>query len=290
MKHILTISSVIIVFALCFALARQITRNNAEINHEKSAISTPADNPTKPVPHIDAALTQKIADWQQGKAGNFGIAVRELTGQKRSASFQPDASFVAASTYKLFVVYAVLYAAEQHKHDITLQQTSTSLGRTVHDCVEMMLVRSDNDCGWPMGNLIGWDSLDSFLVQQGFTHTKLNNYIGSDGETQGDKISTAADQAELLARLANGTLLNAGNTDLMLSYMKRQIWRERIPAGVPSNVEVADKPGWLSGIENDSAIVYGPKSTYVISILSTGASSSTLAELSQLVYNYLQTD
>jgi beta-lactamase class A len=70
--------------------------------------------------------------------------------------------------------------------------------------------------------------------------------------------------------------------------MKSQVWRERIPAGVPSGIAVADKPGWLDNVENDAAIVYGPKSTYTLVIMTTGNSTQPLADLSKQIYDYLQ--
>jgi beta-lactamase class A len=83
-------------------------------------------------------------------------------------------------------------------------------------------------------------------------------------------------------------LLNTSNTDLLLRLMKTQQWRERIPAGVPSGIAVADKPGWLNDVQNDAAIVYGPKSTYTLVIMTNGASTSPLADLSRQIYTYLE--
>jgi beta-lactamase class A len=111
----------------------------------------------------------------------------------------------------------------------------------------------------------------------------------------GDKHSTAQDLATILQKLYAGSLLNSSHSQLLLSLMKQQHYRERIPAGVPSGVAVADKPGWLgpadgeSGYtQNDAAIIYGPKSAYLLVITTTGSSTQPLASLSQQVYNYLE--
>src|SRR3546814_16637339 len=93
----------------------------------------------------------------------------------------------------------------------------------------------------------------------------------------------------IMEQLHKGTLLNAANTAYLIDLMKNQVWRERIPAGVPTGVVVADKPGWLPGIETDMAIVYGTKRTYVITVLSSNAKSRNLADLSSLVYDSLNT-
>ncbi len=77
--------------------------------------------------------------------------------------------------------------------------------------------------------------------------------------------------------------------------MESQKYRERIPGGVPGGVTVADKPGWLTvaegdgeNVQNDAAIVYGPKSTYILVITTTGSTTQPLADLSRQVYDYLQ--
>jgi beta-lactamase class A len=93
----------------------------------------------------------------------------------------------------------------------------------------------------------------------------------------------------MLNKLQSGTLLGPTDTDMLLGLMKNQAYRERIPAGVPNGVVVADKPGWLPNVENDAAIVYGPKSTYILVVMTTGSTTQPLAYLSQVIYNQLQT-
>jgi beta-lactamase class A len=265
------------------------TRPTSKPAEDKNAASSKQDAEkeasTQPAPTLDIELQNSITAWAKNQNGNYGIAVKEFNGKQRYANYQAEKQFVAASTYKLFVTYAILHDIEQGNHTLG---TQTSIGMTVSQCIDAMLVRSNNDCGYPTGALIGWENLANFIHQQGFTSTNINNYDGSGNTTSADKISSPKDQADFMVQLANGALLNQEHTNLMLAKMKAQVWRERIPAGVPDGVEVADKPGWLPGIQNDTAVVYGPKSTYVISIMSTGTSSSKLAELSQLIYEYLQ--
>ena len=89
-----------------------------------------------------------------------------------------------------------------------------------------------------------------------------------------------------MQRLHEGELLGQREGDYLIELLKAQQWRERIPAGIPEGIEVANKPGWLYGYENDTAIVYGEQATYVIAVMSNNSSPERLADLSATVYAY----
>lgn len=235
-------------------------------------------------PRQDEQLQKIIQQWAANKPGEYGVMVREVNGNKRTAAYRPDEQMISASTYKLFLSYAVLKHVDKGIFEL---DSEVRPGLTITECIEQLLEVSTDECAWEMGDMIGWGNLDRFLYQQGFTGTQLNNYDRNGNFTTADKQSTARDEAEVAYRLATGTFLNNEYSDMLLSIMKKQIWRERIPAGVPENVEVANKPGWIYRMQNDTAIVYGEKSTYVLVIMSDGSSKQNLAELSEIIYEYL---
>lgn len=242
-------------------------------------------SPQAPQPYIDTALEGKIAAWAAKQTGTFSVSVREINGSLRSASYQQDKPMVPASTYKLFVAYAVLHEIEQGNYSL---QSRTRTGATVEKCLEVMIVNSDNECGRALGFLLGWENINKFLQEQGFKNTDLNNYDTSGNLLASDKSSSARDESELLIRLEGRRLLNENHTMLLIDLMKRQVWKERIVAGLPAGITAASKPGWLAKVQTDAAIVYGAKSKYVLVILSDSSSPQPLAELSRLVYSYLQ--
>jgi beta-lactamase class A len=235
--------------------------------------------------HPDAGLQHIIGTWARQHSFNSEVIVQELNGQKRTAGRNPDTLMTTASTYKIFVAYATLHQVERGK--ITMS-SRTRTGQTVGQALNKMIVRSDNSSGEALGFLVGWNTVDWLAANVGASHTHINNYGSTGKATNGNKQSTAADLTTMVARLQQGTLLNSSNTSLLLGLMKSQIWRERIPAGIPSGTSVADKPGWLSNVENDAAIVYGPKSTYTLVIMTNGSTTQPLADLSRLIYNYLE--
>lgn len=234
---------------------------------------------------VDKALQDQLTQWADGKSSTYAISVQELTGQERVARVHGLKTMPTASTYKLFVAYGILHGVEQ---DSISLQDKLSGGDSIQTCLRKMIVLSDNTCGRALGFKAGWPATEKLIAQKGITKTYLNNYDENDQLLDKEKTSTAQDLTIFLRQLYAGELLNKQHTDLLIGYMKKQQWRERIPAGVPDGIAVADKPGFLPGMQNDAAIVYGPKSTYTINILSDTDNPEDLAAISKLVYTYLQ--
>lgn len=240
----------------------------------------------------DTRLNGIIEAWAQKQSFASTVVVKELQGKQREASLKATDSIVTASTFKLYVAYGVLHGIEQGSYGMG---TVTNDGKTIAQDMQNMVVNSDNNAARTLGFMIGWPKLDGLLATQGISHTDTNNYVGTSTKPVGDKHSTAADFALFLQKLQAGALLSSSNTQYLLGLLEKQNYRSGIPAGVPAGVPAADKPGWLTPadgiyeyIQNDAGIVYGPKSTYIIVINTSGKSMTPLADLSRQVYNYLQ--
>lgn len=232
---------------------------------------------------IDLVLQAKIADWANKEKGDYSISVRELDKKERIANANVFTDMPLASTYKLFLAYATYHEVEEGNIKMS---TKVKGGQTVKACVKKMIVYSDNPCGRDLGFLIGWDNAEKILQKAGVNNVKLNNY--ENDEMVSEKTGTSQAHSKLLQKLQSGKLISKAHAQDLLGYMEDQRWRERIPAGVPNDIKVADKPGFWLDTQNDAGIVYGPKSTYVLVILSNSGSPTKIAELSSMVYQYLQ--
>ncbi len=286
---VIALALVAVLGGLVYAAHRHPATPRAE--HVKTVAATPSDTDSatsadgRSGPHADTGLQQIVDTWATQHGFDATVSVQELDGQQRTATHNQAAPMTTASTYKLFVAYATLHEIEQGAYG---PQTVTRTGQTVSAALSKMILQSDNTSAEALGFLVGWDRIDDLAAAIGATHTDINNYSAAGLPENGNKQSTAADLSLLLTKLQQGTLLNNDHTQELLTLMKQQVWRERVPAGVPEGIDVADKPGWLANVQNDAAIVYGPKSTYAIVILTNGSSTTPLADLSRLVYNYLQ--
>ena len=73
--------------------------------------------------------------------------------------------------------------------------------------------------------------------------------------------------AELLAMVAQSRCASAPSCRLMIEVMAQQEWREKIPAGLPEGLLVANKTGGVSGTSNDAAIVYTPTGAPMVMVV-----------------------
>ncbi len=203
--------------------------------------------------------------------GNYAIAVREIGGQGRMASAGGGKQFVTASTYKLFVAYSTLRRIESGGFSWSDRTYNTDLAT----CFDRMIINSDNACAETLGARIGWHTIAAEMRELGLTATSFLTPVRS----------TADDEALFLSKLAREQILTAASRDRLIDRMKRQRYRQGIPAG--TGTVVADKVGFLGSYLHDAAIVYGPISTYVLVILTSGSSWAQIADTARQVHNQM---
>lgn len=232
---------------------------------------------------IRAQLVSQIAQ----EKGDYRVSVREVTGDGRTISINAEHSMEPASTIKLF--YAWLALRKVDKGSIALSRRLPS-GQTWGKCLRVMIEVSDNLCSADIREALGNRKVNRAFANAGFDGTRvLLNSVG----TYAGKRSSPADFTEFMARLEAGTLLSAESTTRLHGLLRNQIWRSRVAGGTPSGVIVESKPGQLAVrdqmVETDAAIVRGPHSTYVISIMGEhDATKPAFQRLSRIVYEGLQ--
>jgi beta-lactamase class A len=200
--------------------------------------------------------------------GDYGISLMELDG--RSAYAHGNRQFVAASTYKLYVAYAVFKEVEAGR----LSWSDTVNGKTAAKCFDDMIVVSDNECPKAFGRLIGWSAITTMMHDLGLSgDTRLGSAM----------YTTPNDLAYFLYRIQNGSIVSSADRERLLDAMKRQSYtRAGIPAGAGGTV--ADKVGEVDGYYHDAAIVYGSKKTYVLVVMSYGGSFPGIASVAGQVH------
>ena len=96
----------------------------------------------------------------------------------------------------------------------------------------------------------------------------------------------------LLEAIYDGTCVSEDASSQMLDLLLAQQTRGKIPAGVPEDIEVANKTGETDETQHDAAIVYGEDTDYILCVLSdevpdSNAAASLIREISSEVYVYL---
>lgn len=207
------------------------------------------------------------------------VSVRDLkTGAM--ADNGGGTSITSASLYKLFVANQIYRQVDAGT--LSLKKV-LARGKTVEQCLEPMIVVSDNACGAQLGDLLGWGKQDTDLHNQGFNGTSLD-----------DLPHTSSNDVSLLfARLYAGKLLSEKSSAAFLGLLKDQEIVNRLPQGLPSGTTIAHKTGDLYGYMHDAGIVYGPKTDYVVTIMSgpwnyPAQAPATFKTMSQGLWNFFE--
>ncbi len=299
-RHIVPLMAVGVIFGALLSSGRfAVAHYQASTTPPQTVVSQPVAKPVvKPAPQLPAPAPQPAVEppttvntvatqpvnssdlqsildkWQKNYTwAKTGIVVQELGGSNRSASLNPNKQYPAASLFKVFLANYVYDQIDQGK--LSFSQTLHGMPANIATCIQRMIVISDNACGDSVGDAVGWTNLHNFVRAEGYNDTIMSP----------DNITTAGDMAKFLANLQNGTAMAADHKNQLIGYMKVQKYRDGIPAGVPGQ-SVADKIGSNPGIYHDAAIVYGPKSTYVLVIMSQNGSPAAFKDLSARLSKY----
>jgi beta-lactamase class A len=110
-----------------------------------------------------------------------------------------------------------------------------------------------------------------------------------------DNMGSPRDMAALLAMIVEHECATAPSCRLMIEIMAQQEWREKIPAGLPDGLLIANKTGGVSGTSNDAAIVFTPcGAPLVMAIFWKGLTyaakqnaGAAIAEIAAVLYEHL---
>lgn len=137
------------------------------------------------------------------------------------------------------------------------------------------------------GNFInGAKKINQYLKKSGYTKTEVHSTLHpsassfiSDG---GRNLTSVKDTGVLLEKIYRGTCVSAKYSKEMLNLLLKQTRRWKIPAGLPSGTKVANKTGETSQYQHDAAIVFGPKTDYVLCIFSQTSEYSGITGIKQI--------
>jgi len=231
-------------------------------------------------------LEASIAEVDRNLDGVLGVAIEDLTtGQKYL--LHADEVFPQASSIKIAVLAELYHQAQQGKLKLTdvytvqssdLVPDSDIMGGltpgvtriTLRDLATMMIAVSDNSATNVLIDRVGMENVNALLDSLGLTHIRLRRKmmdLNAAGEGR-ENVATSAEMMTLLENLYRGKVLNKEFTDdffRILSTHKDSF----IPRDLPEGLKIANKPGELEGVRNDSGIVFVEKRPYIICVMTT---------------------
>jgi beta-lactamase class A len=231
-------------------------------------------------------LEATVTDTDRHLDGVLGVAILDLSTGNRYL-FHADEILPTASSIKIAILAELYRQAQQGKLKLTdlytLQQSDIVEGSgiagfltpgvtrlTMRDVAALMISVSDNSAANVIIDRVGMENVNALLDSLGLTHMRLRRKMmdlnaASEGR---ENIATPREMMMLLEDLYRGKVLNkqlSENFFNLLSVHKESY----IPRELPEDLRVANKPGELEGVRNDSGIVFTGNRPYVISVMTT---------------------
>jgi beta-lactamase class A len=269
-------------------------------------------------------LKQKIMDELSQQKGTFAVAFKDISTKKELLINEKEV-YHAASTMKTPVMIEVFRQAAKKKFSmndsITLKNEFRSIvdsssfaldsaddsefelykhlgeKRSIYDLVYQMIIVSSNFAT----NLIieKVDAKNVTKTMRSYGAKDIQVLRGVEDQKAYDKglnnTTTAYDLMLIFEKIAKGKAVNKKSCEAMIDILLDQKFNTIIPAQLPTDVKVAHKTGFITGIHHDSGIVFLPDGRkYVLVLMSKNVQEEekavkAMAIVSGMIYQYVTT-
>jgi beta-lactamase class A len=279
-----------------------------------------ADTPSPPSSEALRAELQAVVTASGAEV--VGIYYRELTPEGDSVLISADVRMHAASTMKVPVMMRLVLDAQE---GIRPLDASLPVKRTFGSIIDGspfdLPPASDSDTTFygrvggeatireMMDRMITWSSnLATNILIEVAVPARVNAMLAEMGADSMDVVrgvedllafraglsntTTARSLGATMAAIAESEAFEPESRRIMLEILERQHYRAGIPAGLPPGTRVANKTGWINGIQHDAALVLpADAAPYVLVIMVRGhpaedQGEAMTAELSRFVWEY----
>lgn len=252
------------------------------------------------------ALEQQLETEAAALDGVAGYTIVDLTSGERFGRMQ-DEQFPTASTIKLAILYELFKQADEGKLRLDdsrpldrrhvvggsgILDELAAPAMPLRDYATLMIMLSDNSATNLLIDAVGMQNVNARMSALGLGKTLLRRrMIDMEAARRGDEnVSTPGEIARLLEVIYRADGLTKESHQAMLAILKKPK-STALRAGVPTNIEVANKPGGLEGVAVDAGIVYLDRRPYVFSMMTTylkqeSAGDDAIERASRRVFDY----
>ena len=258
--------------------------NTTQEQQDSDEAGEPVDETEEDAPDLEA-IRASVEEKLQG-TDEFGeawqIYVYRLKDGARASLGQ--GRLTAASLIKLYIMGAV-YSSYDNIVAANGQEQVDKL-------LNAMITVSDNDSANTLvgmlgngDNAAGQEAVNTYCKNNGYTDTSMGRML-LEKASANENYTSARDCSVFLKNIYENKLEHSED---MLNLLKQQTRTEKIPKGIPSGVETANKTGELDHVENDAAIVFDGENPYIICVMADNLSDTTEArqriiDISSVVY------
>jgi beta-lactamase class A len=275
--------------------------------------ATPADTGTDLLwKKLDARVEQIAARLD----GVMGVAILDLT-DGRVLLWNADRVFPAASSIKLAILLE-LYRQDQESRagakgkarldDVysfdpkdLVEDSRIMAGLTAgvtrvtnRDLAQFMVAVSDNAAANILYDRLGRDNVNAMLRGLGLSKTMLRRkMMDVAAARRGDEnVATPQEMVRLLEAIFKEKALGKQATAEFIKQLST-LKQSYIPRSLPENVQVANKPGELEAVRNDSGIVFAQNRPFAISVMTAynrdeKAAERAISEVALEAYRYFE--
>ncbi len=225
--------------------------------------------------------------------GVVGTYCRTLADGPPVFAFNEHVVFPTASTIKVLIMTTAFVEEERrpgtldgrittHRSELIggsdfMSQQPDGARFTVRELIVPMITLSDNTASNYLISFFGMPAINAVGARLHMAHTRLARHFLDFAAIvhHNDNVTTPADMSKLLYAIASGaregtpTIVSPEHCRAMIEIMLRQTDRDKIPAGLPRGIRVANKTGELDGSRSDVAIIepFGD-SPYILTVYS----------------------
>jgi beta-lactamase class A len=256
-------------------------------------------------------LVEAVAEDYPGVIGLHSVS---LIDPEASLSLNPDEVFPTASIIKVPVLAEFYRQAEEGTLDpaevrplkeedkvggsgVLQHLRSGSTALTLEDYARLMINLSDNTATNVVIDLVGMDDVNRLLERLGLEVTRLTRKMYAKGldPDKVENLSTPRELSRLMELIHRHEGLSPHVCERTLDVLK--LYKTGvIRDAVMGDVAVADKSGWMGGVECDTGIVYLPK-PYAVTVMAKNVpawdqgsleAKETLREIASAVHGYYE--
>lgn len=167
---------------------------------------------------------------------------------------------------------------------------------SLKDLLIASVVQRDITAANKLIEIIGLDRINEGIKEFGLKDTKIVNKISSNVQEVENLISTR-DIAQCFRILSKNEYLNKDNSEFLINLSKKCQIRSKIPYYLPKSEwnNIANSPGRLDLIENDSALICIEKGEFIFSIMSRNLPNNVygatiISRLSKMMWDIVQSN